>query len=115
MTLRELEARFQRRGYQVGRWREVDSISEAEGVQFLCPVCFEQNDGPVGTHSIMCWAPMVGQEWTPGPGRWDLVGTSLDDLSLVAGSSSVKLPDGDGACGAHFFVKNGRISRGAMA
>jgi hypothetical protein len=38
--------------------------------------------------------------------RWSLQGTSIDDLTLVAGSSSVYLK---GTCDAHFFVRGGAI------
>jgi hypothetical protein len=75
-------------------------------VRFLCPKCFATNGGARGTHSVICWSPGVPQEMRPGPGRWQLQGTSLDDLTLVAASSSVKL---EGGCEAHFFVRNGAI------
>jgi hypothetical protein len=43
---------------------------------------------------------------SPTPGRWDFQGTGLQDLTLVAGSSSVLLT---GGCRAHFFVRDGEI------
>lgn len=82
----------------------VDTLAEAWGVEFLCPKCFEENKGPVGTHMVICWSPVVPLDISPGPGRWELKGTGLHDLSLVAGSSSVKL---EGGCNAHFMVENG--------
>lgn len=87
-------------------WHPADSFAEADGVHFLCPKCFEANRGPVGTHSVICWRPRVPADVSPKPGRWEFHGTSLDDLTLVAGSSSVLLL---GGCAAHFFVRNGRI------
>lgn len=89
------------------RFRKVETLAEADGVQFLCPKCFDANGGAVGTHSVICWSPSVSQDTSPTPGRWELHGTSLEDLTLVAGSSSVLLT-GDG-CQAHFFVRNGQI------
>jgi len=86
--------------------RHVDTLSEANGVRFLCPRWFKDNGGPVGTHSIICWDPSVPQIARPGPGRWSMVGTGLHDLSLVAGSSSVLLTDG---CRWHGFVENGLV------
>lgn len=86
---------------------DVESLAEADGVQFLCPKCMETNPDGIGVHSIICWSPNVSQTTQPTPGRWNLVGTGLHDLSLVAGSSSVLLP-GEG-CGAHFFIRNGMI------
>lgn len=105
MTLRELCAKFLRRVDSRHFWR-VDTIGEADGVQFLCPKCFEANGGPVGTHAIICWSPSVPQDTFPTPGRWALQGTGLDDLTLFAQSSSVKI---EGGCEAHFFVQDGKI------
>ena len=83
------------------------AIGEADGVRMLCPKCYADPPvGPVGTHSLICWSPKVSQDHAPKPGRWELFGTSLDDLTLIAGSSSVLL---QGGCGAHFFVRAGRI------
>lgn len=87
-------------------FRYVSDISEADGVLFLCPVCFQANGGPVGTHRIMCWQPHVPQTTSPTPGRWAFQGTTFDDLTLVAGSSSVLL---NGGCNAHFFIRNGEV------
>lgn len=72
--------------------------ADADGVWFLCPKC--------ESHMVTCWSPSVDQSWDPKPGRWELVGAGIDDLSLVAGSSSVALTHG---CRAHFFVRNGGI------
>lgn len=104
-TLRELEARFLKRE-DSHSFKNVDTLSEADGVIFLCPKCFLANGGSKGTHGVICWNPSVPQDTSPTPGRWNLVGSSLDDLSLVAGSSSVQL---NGGCSAHFHVTNGSI------
>jgi len=87
-------------------WRLVETVAEADGLELLCPKCWTANAGPVGTHHVLCWSPSVPLDVAPGPGRWNLVGTTIDDLSLVAGSSSVAL---QGDCNAHFFVKAGEI------
>lgn len=86
---------------------ELPSIENADGVQFLCPKCYLENNGSVGTHMIMCWQPHIPQTVSPKPGRWKFHGTGLHDLTLVAGSSSVFLK-GDG-CKAHFFIKKGEV------
>ncbi len=104
-SLRELGAQLMKHS-MTDTWAYVDSVSEADGVMFQCPACFEANGGPVGTHSIVCWAPSVPLTFSPGPGRWNLRGSSIDDLELVAGSSSVKLT---GGCEAHFHVRGGRV------
>jgi len=74
---------------------------------FACPKCFESNKGLVGTHRVLCWRPRVAQTESPRPGRWEFEGTGYDDLTLVAGSSSIAL---QGGCNAHFFVRDGKIS-----
>jgi hypothetical protein len=81
-------------------------FKDCDGIIFLCPVCFRTNNGPVGTHSVICFKPHVPLTVNPGPGRWSFQGTSADDLTLVAGSSSVLL---DSDCKAHFFIRSGEI------
>lgn len=81
---------------------------DVDGIAFLCPLCYERNGGPVGTHQVLCWRPRVPAGIEPGPGRWELTGTGLSDLTLVAGSSSVLL-GGLGGCGANFFIRAGRV------
>jgi len=105
MRLLDLSPAFIRRGVD-GSFHEVELIRNAHGVMFLCPKCFAANAGSVGTHPIICWVPGVPQTVSPKPGRWNLVGTGLHDLSLVAGSSSVRLTDG---CKWHGFVQNGIV------
>lgn len=108
MRLSELEPQFLKRIDDV-TWQHVDTIAEADGVMFVCPKCMHDNGmSRSGVHGVVCWNPSVPQTTNPVPGRWNLVGTGYDDLSLVAGSSSVFLT-GPG-CGAHFFVQNGEIS-----
>lgn len=106
MRLRDLEAEFVRI-LDERTYRRVESIDEADGVLLLCPKCFTTNSGPVGTHYILCWRPRVGQEWKPGPGRWEFLGTGIDDLELRAGSSSILLTSG---CQWHGFIRNGETS-----
>lgn len=95
-----------------GTYRVPVEMADAQGVQFLCPLCFTKNGGPVGTHSIICWSRSRGipDDLLPGPGRWLLLGTGLADLTLGPdpGPQSVLLI-GPG-CGAHFHVTNGQIT-----
>lgn len=86
---------------------EMVDFAQADGVMFLCPVCFVANSGRDGTHQIICWRPHVPQTIEPIPGRWEFEGNGAADLSLVAGSSSVHLTKSP--CGAHFFVRGGEI------
>jgi hypothetical protein len=93
-----------------GGSRVVESIDEAQGVRFLCPKCFTANGGAVGTHSVICWSRSRGvpEEQEPGPGRWTLHGTSMDNLQLegdpVGRARSVQLTAG---CNWHGFINNG--------
>ena len=87
----------------------VDTIEEAHGILFLCPQCYQTNGGAVGTHRVICWGPDVSQDFEPKPGRWKLIGTGMDDLTLIGahgGSNSVLQLSG---CKADFFVEQGNI------
>lgn len=109
MKLRDLEAQFVR-VIDHKTFAPVSSIAEAHGVKFLCPTCFAQNGGKVGTHSVICWSRSAGtpDDMPPLPGRWTLCGTSIDDLTLNGdppdNARSVALPDG---CRWHDFITNG--------
>lgn len=88
------------------------TIDRAQGVMFLCPVCFKANGGSVGTHRVLCWSRSAGvpDDAVPGPGRWLIQGTGYNDLTLAAeaGSSRSVLLTGPG-CGWHGFVTNGYV------
>ena len=89
----------------------VDTIKEAHGVRFLCPKCFVDNGGSVGTHGVICWGPAVSQDFKPTPGRWNLNGTGFGDLTLTGAgerTDSVRMIS-EGGCEAHFHVTNGKI------
>lgn len=109
MRLSELKPKFKRIEQRDGHTYFVSegvTIENADGICFLCPKCFVEKGGPVGTHRIICWRPRIPLSESPGPGRWEFQGTSIDDLTLVAGSSSIKL---EGGCQAHFFIQKGEI------
>jgi hypothetical protein len=85
----------------------VATLAEAHGIWFLCPKCYAANGGRKGTHGIICWFEgRVPDSAQPGPGRWNPVGTGIDDLSFVPGihSHSVLLL---GGCRWHGFVSAG--------
>lgn len=105
MRLSELEPKFMKRD-DLRHFHHVETLAEADGIRFLCPKCWEANGGAKGTHGVICWNPGVSQDTRPTPGRWEMHGTGVDDLTLVAGSSSVWLK---GGCGAHFHIRNGNI------
>jgi len=90
-----------------GSHRMAVPFSEADGIMFLCPLCFETNGGRTGTHMVICWRPRVPQTVSPVPGRWEFEGAGFDDLTLVAGSSSILLMSG---CRWHGYVRNGEVT-----
>lgn len=105
ISLRDLDANFIR--LSPTGWQRVDTLAAAQGIEFLCPKCYKQNDGPVGTHRVLCWfaGRDVPPETRPLPGRWNPSGTCMADLTFVGpGAASVLL---EGGCGWHGFVKNG--------
>jgi hypothetical protein len=115
MRLTDLEPQFMKRLSDT-EFLYVDSIAEADILKFLCPACWTKNKGPIGTHAIMCPSPSVPKSTLPNMGRWNLVGTGFQDLSLVAGSSSilVKATEAERAAGIaehwHGFIRNGEVT-----
>lgn len=91
----------------------VDRIDQAQGVRFICPLCFERNGNQrSGVHSVICWSKSRGvpDDAQPGPGRWLMRGTGYSDLTLdgePGKSRSVLLLIG---CKWHGFVTNGLVT-----
>ena len=109
MKLTDLEATFLRIVIPNRETIAVDTIEDAQGVMFLCPKCFKTNNGPIGTHSVICWFldRGVSDDENPKPGRWGAFGTGLHDLTLRAGSSSILL---QGGCNWHGFIRDGEAT-----
>lgn len=92
-------------GFLTTVWRQVDNLADADRVSFLCPKCFSNNGGRVGTHWIAI--DLAGRR-TPDkdcvrnseghPVRWEFTGTCLEDLAL---SPSIQVI---GGCNWHGFV-----------
>lgn len=128
IPLRDLDAHF------VGEWtptgkRYLESVDGAQGIMFQCPKCalglergHEEGRGFVmGAHYVVCWfrnprgAQPVPDSATPGPGRWNFAGETIDSISFVGpGAASVLLtPSGpDDPCGWHGFIRNGEATLG---
>ena len=117
MKLAELEPKFLKKDkfdpeypsdWNRGSSVNVDAPADADFMTFLCPVCFLKNDGPQGTHRVVIEKPHVPVT-VPGDGRWNLVGTGANDLTLKGVTSdSVLIPSPPG-CGAHFFIIDGEV------
>ena len=90
----------------------VDSLSEAQGIWFLCPKCYvDRGNSSVGTHSVsVAFAdrnvlPNQGSQGDAGPSRWTVVsGTDFSDLTLTP---SILLRSG---CGWHGYITNGQAT-----
>lgn len=108
--VKELEACFRKFNPEDESSSRVETLAEADGVEFLCPKCFRSNkNSRVGVHTIICWFVGKVPNWlSPGPGRWIPSGTSLEDLTFVKDKDhprcSVQLLAG---CKWHGFVANG--------
>jgi hypothetical protein len=102
MRLVDLEPQFMKT-VDERTMRQVDTLAEAEGILFLCPHCFRQNSGPVGTHSVLVWFEGKGAppSWHPLP-RWQVSGTGYNDLTI---NPSIL----NHGCW-HGFVTNGEIT-----
>lgn len=101
-------------------FHNIDTPAEADHIMFLCPLCFEKNSGPSGTHRVM--TSFAGRnipdeagsrDSTGAPSRWTIIsGTSLDDLSLspsILLDASRKPEEG---CHWHGFVGSSGIPPG---
>jgi hypothetical protein len=100
----------ERRVVTVHYCKWVETLAEAQGIEFLCPVCFAKNRGAIGTH--LCEVSFDGRGVKPGqgshtekglPSRWTVSGTGLADLTLMP---SIKL---SGGCAWHGYITRGEI------
>lgn len=104
MKLTDLEGRFVVAAIGDGglTWKSAASFKAAHGVMFLCPLCFKNNGGEVGTHLVLVWFKDRGapEEAKPAP-RWRVSGTGLEDLTI---DPSIHIKTG---CCWHGWVRNG--------
>lgn len=80
----------------------VDTLQEAQGIMFLCPKCFRDNNGPVGTHR--CPLPFAGRGVDPAKNQWNVTGSGYADLSTTPSYLIV------GGCSWHGYITNGQVS-----
>ena len=111
LTWRARGCPSERRIFTAHYRHRVKSLAEAQGISFLCPKCFVQNRGSVGTH----WCevtfegrgvhPEQGVHNTEGkPVRWQVQGTGLQDLTTTP---SILL---QGGCNWHGYIRVGEAS-----
>jgi uncharacterized protein DUF6527 len=89
----------------------VASFAEAQGIWFLCPKCFQENGGPVGTHQ--CDVTFEGRRVADGhgshgsdgkPTRWNVSGTGFENLTTTPSILLI------GGCGWHGYITDGAVS-----
>lgn len=105
MRLTDLEPEWRRYEQRDGHIYHVtvDTIAEAQGIEFLCPKCRD--------HHVVCWSRTRGvpDDARPGPGRWTLEGTGFHDLTLN-GDPGARSIDLKGGCRWHGYITNGEVS-----
>ena len=109
------DGNYQYGGFEIWVLIHTDSLSEAQGIKFLCPACFKNNNGSIGTHSITISfehrnvPDEAGSRNDQGqPSRWSIIGgTGLDDLQL---SPSIFIKNSP--CQWHGFIGNSGILPG---
>jgi hypothetical protein len=92
----------------------VSALNEADGIRFVCPKSFAAHGGKVGAHSVQVYfagSPVpanIGVNQNGDTVRWNVSGTSLDDLSL-----SPSIQEQDSICGWHGFVGSSGVPPGS--
>lgn len=90
--------------------RRVQTLEEAHGIWFMCPLCYAKNGGRVGTHYCRIFFEGRDVPDTEGlnaagqPVRWRVSGSGLHDLST---QPSILL---EGGCGWHGYITNGSVN-----
>lgn len=97
----------------------VVTVPEADQLTFLCPACFEKNAGPKGTHGVIVTfagrnvPDDAGSIDSDGkPSRWNVSGTSLDNLVLTPSILLDSKRKADEGCHWHGFVGSSDIAPG---
>ena len=86
----------------------VNTLIEAQGIRFLCPLLFKKNKGSVGTSLILVYFHGRGVPEDQGlnqegkPVRWNVTGTGYNDLTL---KPSIHEKSSNGW---HGFITNGK-------
>jgi hypothetical protein len=104
VQLVELKPSFLRLGLE-NRVLPAETFAEAQGLQFLCPVCSLHRDPKPEDHWIVCWFSncMVPLQSVVDPGRWQAMGTSFETLTLFPTIRAHK------GCGWHGRIVKGEV------
>jgi hypothetical protein len=93
-----------------GHYVYTPTLAYAQGLKFLCPLCFQKNKGTVGTHVVVIWFRNHGvpDDTRPLPGRWCVSGIDMNDLTITP---SINLENATKTgCQWHGFVTNGEAA-----
>jgi hypothetical protein len=89
----------------------VPTLAEAQGIHFLCPKCYTENNGATGTHLVEVTfegkgaLPHQGIHGSGGsPTRWNVSGTNFEDLSTTPSILCI------GGCAWHGYITSGEVS-----
>lgn len=100
-------------------FHNVDTVTEADQVSFLCPLCFANNKGDVGTHGVMVTfagrnvPDCAGSRNADGkPTRWEASGTNINDLVLTPSILLNASQSPEQGCHWHGFVGSSGIPPG---
>jgi len=102
-------------GFEVDVLHRVETVAEAHGLWFDCPLCFAKNGGPIGTHGVLVWfvgkpvPDRLGKNKDGVTVRWNVSGTGMNDLVLTP---SIQL---QGGCNWHGYVGNQGVPPGSAA
>lgn len=107
MRLTDLKPRWMTEvGASGHREGQVSRQQDAQGIRMLCPLCFRQNGGSIGTHSVI--VPFkdrnVPADAYPRMARWEASGNDFTDLTTIP---SILIGEG---CGWHGFITGGEVS-----
>lgn len=90
-------------------WIDAKSLDDAQGILFLCPKCFQSNNGEIGTHEVQVTfanrnvIDEHGVHNGERPVRWNVEGSNFDDITI---SPSILII---GGCEWHGFIQHGEI------
>ena len=88
----------------------VETLADAHGMHFLCPLCFAKNGGSRGTHMVSVGFAGRAHEAPfchDGQGKlvfWNVSGAGFADLTLTPSIQCL------GGCNWHGFVTNGEVT-----
>lgn len=99
-------------------YENVETLTEADHIIFLCPKCFAKNGGSVGTHMVMVTftgrnvPDDAGSRGKSGPTRWSASGTGLEDLVLRPSILLDESLPAEQGCHWHGFVGSNGVMPG---